>query len=71
LSYNFKDIKGLGSLRVYVTGSNLFVITPYEGLDPEIRNGDSNQSYIDTNVSGDGFYPRSKSVVFGVNLSFN
>lgn len=71
LSYNFKNIKGLGSLRVYVTGSNLFVITPYEGLDPEIRNGDSNQAYIDTNVSGDGFYPRSKSLVFGVNLSFN
>lgn len=71
LSYNFKEIKGLGSLRVYVTGSNLFVISPYEGLDPEIRNGDSNQSYIDTNVSGDGFYPRSKSVVFGANISFN
>ena len=69
LSYNFKNVKGLESLRVYVTGSNLFVITPYEGLDPEIRNGDSNQAYIDTNVSGDGFYPRSKSIVFGVNVS--
>ena len=69
LSYSFKNIKGLESLRVYATGSNLFVITPYEGLDPEIRNGDSNQAFIDTNVSGDGFYPRSKSIVFGVSVS--
>jgi len=70
LSYTFRRIKGLDNLRLYATGSNLFVITPYKGMDPEIRNGDSNQAYIDTDVYGDAFYPRSRTVVFGVNVSF-
>jgi iron complex outermembrane receptor protein len=69
LSYNFKNVKGMENFRVYATGTNLFFITPYKGMDPEIRNGDSNQSYIDTNVYGDAFYPRSRTIVIGVNLS--
>ena len=71
LSYSFKKIRGFDLFRVYVTGSNLFVITPYKGIDPEIRTGDTNQAYIDTNVYGDAFYPRSKTVTVGVNVSFN
>lgn len=70
LAYTFKTIKGLNSLQVYVTGSNLFVITKYRGLDPEIRNADSNQAYIDANYGGDGYYPRTRSYSFGVNVSF-
>ncbi|TVZ25313.1 iron complex outermembrane receptor protein [Gillisia sp. Hel_I_86] len=46
-------------VRASITGSNLFVITDYEGLDPEIGNG------IDNN-----FYPRTRNVVLGLNLSF-
>jgi iron complex outermembrane receptor protein len=70
LSYTFRHIRGLDNLRLYATGNNLFVITPYKGMDPEIRNGDSNQAYIDTDVYGDAYYPRSRTVVFGVNVSF-
>ncbi|HTI92208.1 MAG TPA: TonB-dependent receptor [Puia sp.] len=70
LSYNFHNIKGIESLRVYATGTNLFVITHYKGMDPEIRNGNSNQSYIDANVYGDAFYPRSRTALIGVNVSF-
>ena len=73
LSYTFKEIKNIQSLRVYITGTNLFIITPYDGIDPEIRTGDDanqqNQSYIDGNVNTVGFYPRSRSVIFGVNVS--
>ena len=73
LAYTFKAIKGIQSLRVYVTGTNLFVITPYNGIDPEIKTGDDanaqNQSYIDGNVNTVGFYPRSRSLIFGVNIS--
>lgn len=37
LSYTFPKINdAIQSLRVYVTGNNLFIITPYKGLDPEI-----------------------------------
>jgi iron complex outermembrane receptor protein len=69
LAYTFKAMKSIQSLRVYVTGSNLFVITPYSGLDPEIRTGDSNQAYIDGNVNTVGFYPRSRSIILGVNIT--
>ena len=36
VSYTFNQIGHMSGLRVYFTGSNLFVITPYKGLDPEI-----------------------------------
>ena len=36
IAYNFHKIKGIENLRVYFTGTNLFVITKYKGLDPEI-----------------------------------
>lgn len=45
-------------LRVYATGQNLFVITDYDGLDPEISGG------IDNN-----FYPRSRTFLLGLNLN--
>jgi hypothetical protein len=39
LGYNFKgnilQKMGFSSLRCFVSGSNLLVITPYTGLDPE------------------------------------
>lgn len=43
----------LDKLRVYVTGSNLFVVTKYKGLDPE---------------TGDGF-PNATTIVLGLNVS--
>lgn len=59
LSYNFpkKFIKPfyLDNLRLYFTGSNLFTVTPYKGLDPEF---------------GDWGYPPSRMYVFGINVSF-
>ena len=37
LSYTFPKFKNsIQSLRVYFTGNNLFIITPYKGLDPEV-----------------------------------
>jgi TonB-linked SusC/RagA family outer membrane protein len=70
LSYSFKQVKGIGSIDLYVTANNVFVITPYRGLDPEIRNADTNEAYIDANYGSDGYYPRTRSIVFGVNVSF-
>ncbi|MET0636491.1 MAG: SusC/RagA family TonB-linked outer membrane protein [Chitinophagaceae bacterium] len=70
LSYTFTGLKGFDNLRAYVTGSNLFVITDYTGQDPEIQVGNSVQSYIDANVSGLGFYPRSRTITVGINVAF-
>lgn len=36
LSYTFPKIAGIENLRLYFAGNNLFIITKYKGLDPEI-----------------------------------
>ena len=51
----FKKISG----RVYATANNVFTITKYDGLDPEVGNG------FDSNM-----YPRPFSVIVGLNLNF-
>ncbi|MGZ3945276.1 MAG: hypothetical protein ACXVJB_10050, partial [Mucilaginibacter sp.] len=69
-SYTFNRIKGLESLRLYVTGTNLITFTPYKGMDPEVVNGDSAQAYIDANMYGYGYYPKSKTVILGASVAF-
>lgn len=64
LGYSFNNLfksgswKGIGG-RVYATASNVFTITKYDGIDPEVYNG------IDNNL-----YPRPISFILGVNLNF-
>lgn len=72
LSYTIPNVKGIQRLRVYVAGNNLFVITPYKGLDPEIQitNTGSQQAYLDVTYYGSAFYPKTRSISFGVNVSF-
>jgi iron complex outermembrane receptor protein len=37
ISYTFPKInEAISAMRIYFTGNNLFIITPYKGLDPEI-----------------------------------
>jgi iron complex outermembrane receptor protein len=73
LSYSLPKIKGIESLRLYLSGNNLFVITPYKGLDPEIATVDNQATpaFIDlTYNGGGGFYPKSRSLTVGLNISF-
>lgn len=53
------------NLRLYCTLNNLFTFTKYSGYDPEV----SKESSILTPGIDDSTYPRSKGVVFGINLS--
>lgn len=53
-------------LRLYATGSNLFVWTPYSGFDPEVSTMGSNL----TPGVDYGAYPRSRSYIFGLNITF-
>jgi hypothetical protein len=68
LGYNFpKEMIskiGLTSARVYAQGVNLFTITGYSGLDPEIGGGDNNRG-VDA-----GNYPFVKQYLFGINIGF-
>lgn len=57
-------------LRVYGTVYNVFTITKYSGLDPEVNANPSQYSIYPTIGLDWGTYPRSRSFVFGINLSF-
>lgn len=74
LSYNLPEslLKrfGISQFRIYIQGQNLWTITPYTGLDPEInlRNYDPNN---DRHMGVDeGAYPLAKVYLVGANLSF-
>ena len=57
----------LQKVRFYVTGNNLFVLTPYSGYDPEVDT--RTQTPLTPNVDYSA-YPKSRSWVFGVNITF-
>lgn len=53
------------SARIYVTGQNLFVITDYTGIDPEVSLGGLTPGFDNNN-----FYPRTRSFLLGITLDF-
>lgn len=60
----------LSNLRVYLQVQNLFTITSYKGLDPEIglQNYDSEMRNLDIGVDR-GIYPPNRNFTLGVNLT--
>lgn len=62
---------GVSNLRIYGSVYNLFTITGYSGLDPEVSaNTEQNHSKYPTTGLDWGTYPRARSFVVGVNLNF-
>ncbi len=57
--YTFPDNGDGVKIRLYSTMQNVFTITNYKGLDPEINGG----------IERD-FYPRPKVVLVGLNVNF-
>jgi len=63
---NLSNKLSINNLRFYVTGNNLYVWTKYTGYDPDV-------STMGTGITRGvdfGAYPRSRSVVFGMSLTF-
>jgi TonB-dependent starch-binding outer membrane protein SusC len=58
---------GASRFRVYATANNVFILTKYSGLDPEVNT--RRQTPLTPGVDYSPF-PRSRQFVFGVNLSF-
>jgi hypothetical protein len=70
LGYNFPNTMlsrlGMSNLRLYVQGQNLFTITNYSGVDPDVTSlGAETGMGIDQ-----GWYPNPKQFLLGLNLSF-
>ena len=67
LGYTFKELGGwLQSIQVYGTAKNVFTITGYKGLDPEVNLGGL-QPGLDLRET---FYPHTRSFIFGVKVNF-
>lgn len=72
LGYNF-DLKkyGIQTLRLSVSGENLFCITDYSGVDPELPAGSNDKGVLSvTSTGGVSVYPAVRKFMFGVNLTF-
>jgi len=66
LGYTFKGISNyIHNLRAYATVNNLFTLTGYKGIDPEI-----NQGGVAPGVDYNNFYPKTRTVLLGLNVSF-
>lgn len=73
IGYNFQTDKlfgtntGIKKLRAYFGVTNLFTITKYEGLDPEVTATPSKYPALGVDF---GVYPQSRQYMFGVSLGF-
>jgi TonB-dependent starch-binding outer membrane protein SusC len=66
LGYNAKlKTAAISKLRFYVAATNLFTITNYTGIDPEINIGG-----LTPGIDNRNFYPKTRSVIIGANIIF-
>ncbi len=69
LGYTFDDISiknaGVDSVRIYLSGANLFTWTDYDGLDPEVTERNARTIGVD-----EGIYPLPRITTVGLNINF-
>jgi TonB-linked SusC/RagA family outer membrane protein len=73
VGYTIPNTKKLGieNLRCYLAGTNLFTLTRYSGLDPEMTVSTNSASEGDMANGIDwGTYPVAMTFTFGINLTF-
>lgn len=74
IGYDFKKLfknMPLSQARLYFTAQNLFTITGYSGMDPEVGYAGSTNGAFDWGSGIDvGFYPSPRTFLVGVNLKF-
>ena len=65
LPVNISKKAKLSSVRIYLQGTNLFTITDYTGLNPDVISSDDRAASVDV-----GAYPTTKQFIFGLNVKF-
>jgi hypothetical protein len=74
LGYNFKIKENdyVQSLNVYLSGQNLFTITNYSGVDPEVRYEDTedNNNALAPGLDRQDTYFSTRTFTLGVNVVF-
>ena len=67
LANNWLHKYGISRMRPFITATNLFTLTKYSGMDPEVNQWGNNGGVQGIDW---GTYPQSKSFTFGVNVEF-
>jgi len=74
LGYTFKTgtWKMIDKLRVYASANNIFTLTNYSGIDPEINfdGGDKDSGEVYFGVDQYNIYPKTRTFTAGVNIIF-
>ena len=78
IGYNLpvKATKYLTNARIYLGGNNLFILTGYKGVDPELQvrgnlsDGGRGRAPESIGMDAGGIYPKTRSFQLGVNLTF-
>lgn len=66
LAYNFKfNTPWISRMKLYFTAQNLFTITGYKGIDPEV-----NLSGLEPGIDYYDYYPRTRTFLVGLNINF-
>ncbi|HPR58691.1 MAG TPA: SusC/RagA family TonB-linked outer membrane protein [Bacteroidales bacterium] len=64
LGYNFKNIAGFERIRLYFASNNVFTLTNYSGIDPEIS-----PSGLSFGLDQYNTYPKARTFTFGLNIT--
>jgi iron complex outermembrane receptor protein len=59
VNYNFGQVGKISNLRLGAVAQNVFIVSKYSGMDPEVPNG------FDSS-----FYPRSRTFSLSLNMDF-
>ena len=66
IGYDFKFKSSLvKNLRLSLTANNLFILTKYTGIDPEVS-----QNGLVFGIDARNYYPKTRSVALGLNVTF-
>lgn len=61
----FKKTSKIGLLKLYFSAQNLFCVTKYSGIDPEVS-----LMGLSPGIESTSYYPRTRMFTFGVNIQF-
>jgi TonB-dependent starch-binding outer membrane protein SusC len=64
LGYNFNKLGGFEKIRVYIASNNVFTLTKYTGIDPEIST-----SGLSFGLDQYDVYPKTRTITLGINVT--
>jgi TonB-dependent starch-binding outer membrane protein SusC len=64
IGYNFREVAGFRLIRLYFASNNVFTLTNYSGIDPEIS-----PSGLSFGLDQYNTYPKARTFTFGLNVT--